>query len=115
MPASLENLKGRVKNLIRSEQTGITEEKIKEQKKIKMRLFVPTNWDKGLLERLSDMPVDTLYGQLARDITGGGRPSFLLPKVSKEDIKEYIQEVHSHGMKFNYLVQRFQNNTATFI
>lgn len=69
-----------------------------------MRLFVPTNWDKGLLEKLSDMPVDTLYGQLARDITGGGRPSFLLPKVSKEDIKEYIQEVHSHGMKFNYLV-----------
>jgi len=35
---------------------------------------------------------------------GGGRPSFLLPKITEEKIQEYIREVHKKKMKFSYLL-----------
>jgi collagenase-like PrtC family protease len=69
-----------------------------------MKLFVATNWDKALPERLAGLPVVTLYGQLATDVLGGGRPSFQLPEVSQKQAKEYIDLTHAFGMKFNYLL-----------
>lgn len=69
-----------------------------------MKLFVATNWDKTLPERLAGLPVATLYGQLATDTLGGGRPSFQLPEVSQQQARDFIDLTHAFGMKFNYLL-----------
>jgi collagenase-like PrtC family protease len=69
-----------------------------------MKLIVPTNWDIKLLEKLEGYPIYALYGSLHKSIVGSGRVSFVLPQVSKNKVKEYVEEVHSRGMKFNYLL-----------
>ena len=47
-----------------------------------MRLSVATNWDPDLLGQLQDYPVYDLFGALAMNVVGGGRPSLLLCHVS---------------------------------
>jgi len=65
---------------------------------------VATNWDWELIDKLEDYPVADLYGVAQHSPVGGGRPSFLLPDISKEKIKKYIDKVHKSGMKFSYLL-----------
>jgi collagenase-like PrtC family protease len=70
-----------------------------------MRLFVPTNWDDGLIEKLSPYGDRiTLYGKAAEDFIGGGRPRFVLPDPDWEAIKSHITLAHDRGMKFSYLL-----------
>lgn len=45
-----------------------------------------------------------LYGVAQHSPVGGGRPSFLLPEISKGKIKKYINKVHEQGMNFSYLL-----------
>jgi len=65
---------------------------------------VATNWDFKLIEELVKYPVVDLYGVADHSIVGGGRPSFLLPKISEGKIAEYIQKVHENNMEFSYLL-----------
>ncbi|MHA1252504.1 MAG: U32 family peptidase [Candidatus Helarchaeota archaeon] len=69
-----------------------------------IQLTVATNWDPELIEKLAKYPVRDLYGSAPNTPIGGGRPSFLLPQVSEEQIAEYINEVHKHKLKFAYLL-----------
>ncbi len=68
------------------------------------RFTVATNWDPELIEKIIKYPVRDLYGSAPNTPIGGGRPSFLLPEVSEEEITEYIKEVHKNRMKFAYLL-----------
>ena len=69
-----------------------------------MRLNVPTNFDPHLIEAIADLPIDTVYGKMQRDIIGGGRPSQALPEVSNDELVEHIRLVHQKGFAFNYLL-----------
>ncbi|MFX1374171.1 MAG: U32 family peptidase [Promethearchaeota archaeon] len=69
-----------------------------------IKLHVATNWDFKLIENLIQYPVIDLYGVSDHTIVGGGRPSFLLQKISEEDIAKYIRKVHERKMEFSYLL-----------
>jgi collagenase-like PrtC family protease len=69
-----------------------------------MKLYVATNWDPELIDKLAKYPVVDLYGVADHTLIGGGRPSFLLKKVKKEEIEGYIEKVHDNGMEFSYLL-----------
>ncbi len=69
-----------------------------------MRLNVPTNWDDTLLGSLVDLPVQSVYGKLPREVIGGGRPAAALPDVSKSDAARHIQLAHRLGFEFNYIL-----------
>jgi len=70
----------------------------------KIQFCVATNWDFELIDKLADYPVTEVYGVADHTIVGGGRPSFLLSKISTEKIAEYIKRVHEKKMKFSYLL-----------
>ena len=69
-----------------------------------MKFSVPTNWQDELLDALDKDYVDELYGKLDCDIVGGGRPSCLLPNISKSRFRRHLEESHRRGIKFNYLL-----------
>ena len=71
-----------------------------------MKFSVACNWDPTLLEHLSleASHVDVLFGQITDDPFGGGRGSFLAPKVTREQAKEFIGEARRRGFYFNYLL-----------
>ncbi|HXX34887.1 MAG TPA: U32 family peptidase [Thermodesulfobacteriota bacterium] len=71
-----------------------------------MKYSVACNWDPELLERLhrESSHVETLFGQITDDPLGGGRGSFLAPKVTREPAKEFILEARKRGFHFNYLL-----------
>jgi collagenase-like PrtC family protease len=69
-----------------------------------MNLVVGTNWDNKLLDNLQDYPVHSVYAKLDSDIFGGGRPGYLLPKISRKDAEKHISIAQSKGIEFNYLL-----------
>ena len=69
-----------------------------------IQFYVATNWDPKLIEELAKYPVADLYGVSNHTIVGGGRPSFLLPKISEEEIVDYVKKVHENNMTFSYLL-----------
>jgi collagenase-like PrtC family protease len=70
-----------------------------------MNLSVAANWDRQLLANLKNFPgVHSLYGKLDSDLTGGGRPSYLLPRVDREYVHDYVKEARQMGVKFVYLM-----------
>jgi collagenase-like PrtC family protease len=69
-----------------------------------MRLSVGTNFDDRLVEEVKDMHVEVFYGKMSADIVGGGRPTFALPTIDKQRVEDHVKTIHSHGMKFNYLL-----------
>jgi collagenase-like PrtC family protease len=69
-----------------------------------MEFTVATNWDFNLIDKLAGYPIHDFYGVAEHSIVGGGRPSFLLKQISDENIVDYIEKVHSNGMKFSYLL-----------
>jgi len=70
----------------------------------KIQLTVATNWDLELIEKLSKYPVRDLYGSAPHTIVGGGRPQYIIPEVSNEEIAEFISKVHQYKMEFSYLL-----------
>lgn len=69
-----------------------------------MRFFVPTNWQKDFIDAVKLPGVDVIYGKLEKDFFGGGRPSYVLPYVSKKMAQKEIDLYHKNGFKFYYLV-----------
>jgi collagenase-like PrtC family protease len=71
-----------------------------------MKYSVACNWDPALLERLSKeaSSVDSLFGQITDDPFGGGRGSFLAPKVRREQAEAFIAAARKQGLHFNYLL-----------
>ena len=67
-----------------------------------------TNWDEALIKAIdsldSEHKVTEIFGKLASDFVGGGRPTYALPFVSKKNASQHIKLVKSTGRKFNYLL-----------
>lgn len=63
---------------------------------------VPTNFEPDLVPALTGLPVGDLYGQLPRDLVGGGRASFLFPEVTRRRVREHVAEAHRAGFRFQY-------------
>lgn len=78
---------------------------LKRTKSMEMRYDLATNFDNRLIEEIAPYNiVQSIYGKLASDIVGGGRPSIILPDINRKKLKEHIQTAHNHGIKFNYLL-----------
>ena len=73
-----------------------------------MNLTVPTNWQKELITGLAKLntngQVKEIYGKLALDEVGGGRPPSALAYVSKKQAKAHIKKIKESGFEFNYLL-----------
>ncbi|MEW6608312.1 MAG: U32 family peptidase [bacterium] len=80
-----------------------------------MKFTVATNWQMDLLDELRKYPeVEDVFGKLDMDIIGGGRSSYLLPKVNREQAKHYVEEAHKRNIKFNYLLNASCLNAVEF-
>lgn len=69
-----------------------------------MQLSVATNFDDQLIERISEYPVAELYGKLSSDAVGGGRASFMLPRIGRRRVERHVEAAHRAGIRFNYLL-----------
>lgn len=69
-----------------------------------MQLSVATNFDDILIERIKDYPVTELYGKLSADAVGGGRASFMLPRIGQQRVETHVAAAHRAGIRFNYLL-----------
>ena len=69
-----------------------------------MEYAVPCNWDDALIDVATRHRAGELYGKLAQDFVGGGRPAAFLPAVSRRRARRYIRRVRDAGMEFNYLL-----------
>ena len=70
-----------------------------------MRLLVPTNWDVGLIEHLSQIRADTqIFGVLPTSIMGSGMSGPDIAQMTTRQAGEYIRLAHSAGLTFNYLL-----------
>ena len=69
-----------------------------------MKLEVATNWDPALIPELKKYPVKEVFGAMDMTPVGSGRPSFVVAKVTKEQVKDYVELVHSYNLEFNYLL-----------
>ncbi len=69
-----------------------------------MKLLIPTNWQDDLIPKIKKDSVKELYGKLASDFIGGGRPAYLCANPSKEEVRSHIKKTHQNGMEFNYLL-----------
>jgi len=69
-----------------------------------MKFSVPTNWHNDLLPIFNSPEIYEVYGKLAEDFVGGGRPAYSLPNVSKHRVIRYLEEIHKSSCEFNYLL-----------
>jgi len=79
-----------------------------------MTLSVACNFDPQLPELLAPYPVYEVYGKLASDPFGGGRPSFYLPQIGMGELERYVRLVHSQGLQFNYLLNAVAMGNVEF-
>ena len=67
------------------------------------RFSVAFNGDIAMIPRVAAFrEVDNIFGKLARDPLGGGRPSYVLTETRFEELREGIADAHRHGLKFIY-------------
>src|SRR4030042_3110683 len=70
-----------------------------------MQLLVPTNWDPDLILPLSKLEADVqLYGVLPTSMRGSGGTGPDTIRIVAKQVEEYIEEAHSAGLKFDYLL-----------
>lgn len=69
-----------------------------------MKFSVPTNWQDDLLSVFESPSIFEVYGKLAEDFVGGGRPAYALSCISKNKIEKYVQSIHDRKREFNYLL-----------
>ena len=74
-----------------------------------MKFKVPSSWDKQLLEGLSEInnsggSICEIFGSLQKSMTGTSRSIFEEECRSRKQLEDYVEEIHSHGFKFNYII-----------
>ncbi len=77
----------------------------------KVKYDVGTNFDPTLLDTIVEHNADgsftTVFGKLKVDTFGGGRSSMILPDLTMDELKAYVDLVHSKGLHFNYLMNPY--------
>jgi len=48
--------------------------------------------------------VEEIFGAMPMTVVGGGKPGSSIPRVTPEQVEEYIRLAHSKGLKFDYLL-----------
>jgi len=79
-----------------------------------MKLSVACNFDEKLLEGLRPYPVYEVFGKLTTDYFGGGRPSFYLPEVGRDELERTVRAAHACGVGFNYLLNASSMSNTEF-
>jgi collagenase-like PrtC family protease len=79
-----------------------------------VRFSVACNFDPELINRISPYPVYEVYGKLPSDFFGGGRPSFYLPNIDRQEMVKYVAHTHSMGIEFNYLLNSSSMDNVEF-
>ena len=73
-----------------------------------MMYSIGTNFSRELIENIAKIDpenkIKTVFGKLQDDLIGGGRASALLPNISMDELKDYIDLCHSKNIEFNYLL-----------
>lgn len=70
-----------------------------------MKLSVCTNFQNDFLDVIKGRnSISEVYGKLPTDLLGGGRPSYMVPCITKRKLEELISELHKLGIDFNYLL-----------
>jgi collagenase-like PrtC family protease len=73
-----------------------------------LKFSVATNWDDNLINEIEildqELKVSEVFGKLARDFVGGGRPAYALNEVSRRRAAGHIKLIQKTGRKFNYLL-----------
>jgi collagenase-like PrtC family protease len=69
-----------------------------------MKLSVAANYDLDLIPRLKGYPVAEMYGKLAWDFAGGGRPSYMGTPLTRRELATYVARLKANGIGFNYLL-----------
>ncbi len=70
-----------------------------------MKLLVPTNWDPDLIQPLGKLDADVqIYGVLPTSMIGSGGTGPDNIRMVANQVEEYIEEAHSAGLKFDYLL-----------
>ncbi|MBR9705833.1 hypothetical protein GOV14_02240 [Candidatus Pacearchaeota archaeon] len=83
---------------------------------MEMRYDLATNFDDELLKKVGEFGVvKSVYGKLASDIVGGGRPTFNLPKISKKELEGHVSTAHDNNIKFSYLFNALCSDNREFV
>jgi len=69
-----------------------------------MKYSVPTDFQDETAYAMDPEVVGEVYGKLSSDFTGGGRPSLMLPRVSRRQLRRHIRILSEKGISFNYLM-----------
>lgn len=70
-----------------------------------MNLNVAANFDMKFIDEMAKFKeVTTIFGKMSTDFVGGGIETSMLPDVSKEDLRKYVEYAHSKNIKFNYVI-----------
>ena len=68
-----------------------------------MQISAPTNFDFNIIKRLKNIAHDT-YGSLNNGVKETIVPTYALPVISMEKLKQYVEYSHTVGIKFNYIM-----------
>lgn len=80
-----------------------------------MEFTLACNWDLALIDQLNPTQVKGFFGQYTDDPFGGGRGSFLVPRVTKEEAEIFMKKATGRGFEFNYLLNGACLNNQEFI
>lgn len=73
-----------------------------------MRISLACNWSYDLLDLIEAHPeirknVSDFYATWDFSFTGSGRPFFIMPKMTQDQVEKYISRVHDMGFTFSWL------------
>ncbi len=73
-----------------------------------MRISLACNWSYDLIDLIEEHPeirknVSDFYGTWDFSFTGSGRPFFIIPKLTRIQVENYINRVHEMGFTFSWL------------
>lgn len=69
-----------------------------------MQFSIATNFQEDLIPRLNKKSIHEVYGKLTTDFVGGCLASYMLPAVNQNKLRRHINQIHAHGLEFNYLL-----------
>ncbi|PYG86588.1 peptidase U32-like protein [Ruminiclostridium sufflavum DSM 19573] len=78
------------------------------QEKYRMKYSIGSNFDPNLIHEIARIDehnaIATVFAKLRSDIVGGGRQSSILPNISLNQVKKYVELCHDNKIQFNYLL-----------